>query len=98
MAAMLYQFMVTALDANGKEIFSENMGGELPRKCFDDFFNEVCERAALNGGKTILIDEFKRNNSQNKTTTTYSRMNWNGKKWTKEQIITKEEYDALIDG
>ena len=98
MAAMYYHFFVTALDENGKEIFNQNMGGELPRMYFDDFFKEVCERAALNGGKTILIDEFKRNNARQKETTTYSRMDWNGKKWTKEQVITKEEYDALIDG
>lgn len=98
MAAMTYHFTLTALDENGKIIFSDNIGGELPRKYFNDFFMDVYKRAVLNGGKTILIDEYKRNYGANKETTTYSRIDWNGKRWTKEQIITKEEYDALIDG
>ena len=98
MAAVYYHFFVTALDANGKVIFNDDNGGDIPLKFFSGFFMDTCKRAAVSGCKTLLTMEYKKNNSSGKETKTYRRKDFDGKSWTEETTIKENEYNALING
>lgn len=98
MAAVYYHFFVTALDKDGKVIFNDENGGDIPLKFFGGFFLDVCKRAAVSGCKTMLTMEYKKNNSSGKETKTYRRKDFDGKSWTAEETITEKQYQALIDG
>lgn len=90
-----HHFFVVAIDAGGKRLFEEQNGGELPLKMFDDWFDEIRTKAAENGATMIIVNTYKRN--RDKETTTYTKQEFNKGKWTKEKVITIEEYERYFD-
>lgn len=92
---MTLHFWILAIDASGKRLFEEQNGGELPRKMFDEWFDEIRTKAAESGATMIIINAFKHN--RDKDTTTYTKQEFINGKWTKEKTITPEEYESYFD-